>query len=162
MILGGQTIRRGKTRTIVYSLSVLLAANVATAQSNRGGLQKAGARPLQPIELEDQWTTALVKRDQATFDRLLAPGFVYTEDASVMSRADVIKSVSGPDRVEWARNEGMKAHEFGDVHVVTGVLHLRGRGKSGAFDRRYQFTDTWQRRNGGWQIIAAQDYLRPR
>ena len=146
----------------MYSLSLLLAANAATAQSNRGGLQKAGARPLQPIELEDQWTTALVKRDQVTFDRLLAPGFVYTEDASVMSRADVIKSVSGTDRVEWARNEGMKVHEFGDVHVVTGVLHLRGRGRSGAFDRRYQFTDTWQRRNGGWQIIAAQDYLIPR
>lgn len=162
MISGGRTIQLGKTRTIVYSLSLLLAANAATAQSNRGGLQKAGARPLQPIELEDQWTTALVKRDQVTFDRLLAPGFVYTEDASVMSRADVIKSVSGTDRVEWARNEGMKVHEFGDVHVVTGVLHLRGRGRSGAFDRRYQFTDTWQRRNGGWQIIAAQDYLIPR
>ncbi|HEV7839261.1 MAG TPA: DUF4440 domain-containing protein, partial [Gemmatimonadaceae bacterium] len=63
-------------------------------------MQKAGATVLQPIQLEDQWTTALVKRDQATFDRLLAPGFVYTEDASVMSRADVIKSVSGSDRVE--------------------------------------------------------------
>jgi hypothetical protein len=42
------------------------------------------------------------------------------------------------------------------------VLHLRGRGKTGAFDRRYQFTDTWQRRNGRWQMIAAQDYLIPK
>jgi len=115
-----------------------------------------------PIKLEDQWTTALVKRDTKTFDRLLARGFVYTEDASVMSRTDVINSVTGPDRVEWARNEGMKVHDFGDVHVITGVLHLRGKGKQGAFDRRYQFTDTWQRRNGRWQIIAAQDYLIPK
>jgi uncharacterized protein DUF4440 len=112
-----------------------------------------------PIQLEDQWTTALVRRDTRTFDRLLAPGFVYTENGSVMDRNDVIKSVSGPDRVEWARNEGMKLHDFGDVQVITGVLHLRGRGKQGAFDRRYQFTDTWQRRNGRWQVIAAQDYL---
>jgi hypothetical protein len=149
-------------RSIACLLPVLLMASVAPAQPTRGGLQKAGARTLQPIQLEDQWTTALVRRDQATFDRLLAPGFVYTEDASVMSRADVIKSVSGSDRVEWARNEGMKVHDFGDVHVVTGVLHLRGRGKGGAFDRRYQFTDTWQRRRGTWQIIAAQDYLIPR
>ena len=115
-----------------------------------------------PIKLEDQWTSALVKRDAATFEQLLAPNFVYTEDASVMTRAAVIKSVTGPDRVEWARNEGMKVHDFGDVHVITGVLHLRGRGKGGAFDRRYQFTDTWQRRNGRWQIIAAQDYLIPK
>jgi len=121
-----------------------------------------GQSTVLPIKLEDQWTTALVKRDTKTFDRLLARGFVYTEDASVMSRTDVINSVTGPDRVDWARNEGMKVHDFGDVHVITGVLHLRGKGKQGAFDRRYQFTDTWQRRNGGWQIIAAQDYLIPK
>ena len=34
-----------------------------------------------------------------------------------MSRTDVIKSVTGPDRVASARNEGMKVHDFGDVHV---------------------------------------------
>jgi hypothetical protein len=115
-----------------------------------------------PIQLEDQWTTALVRRDTRTFDRLLAPGFVYTENGSVMDRNDVIKSVSGSDRVEWARNEGMKVHDFGDVQVITGVLHLRGKGRQGSFDRRFQFTDTWQRRNGRWQIIAAQDYLIPK
>jgi hypothetical protein len=119
-------------------------------------------RTLPPIRLEEEWTTALVKRDTRTFDRLLAPNFVYTEDASVMSRSDVIRSVTGSDRVESARNEGMRLHDFGDVHVITGVLHLKGRGKQGPFDRRYQFTDTWQRRNGRWQIIAAQDYLIPK
>jgi ketosteroid isomerase-like protein len=122
----------------------------------------AGSSAQRPIQLEDRWTTALVKRDTHTFDQLLAPGFVYTENGSVMGRSDVIKSVTGPDRVEWARNEGMKLHDFGDVHVITGVLHLRGKSADGkAFDKRYQFTDTWQRRNGRWQIIAAQDYLIP-
>lgn len=115
-----------------------------------------------PIRLEDQWTTALVRRNTRTFERLLAPGFIYTENASVMDRNDVIKSVSGSDRVEWARNEGMRVHDFGEVQVITGVLHLRGRGRQGSFDRRFQFTDTWQRRNGRWQIIAAQDYLIPK
>jgi hypothetical protein len=122
----------------------------------------AGSNAQAPIQLEDRWTTALVKRDTRTFDQLLAPRFVYTEDASVMSRSDVMKSVTGPDKVEWARNEGMKLHDFGDVHVITGILHLRGRSGDGkAFDKRYQFTDTWQRRNERWQIIAAQDYLIP-
>jgi ketosteroid isomerase-like protein len=55
----------------------------------------------------------------------------------------------------------MQAHDFGDVQIITGVLHLRGRGSGGNFDRRYRFTDTWQRRNGQWQMIAAQDYLIP-
>jgi hypothetical protein len=136
----------------------------------------SAAPSLPPIQLEDQWTTALVKRDTRTFDRLLAPNFVYTENATVMNRGDVIKSVTGPDRVEWARNEGMTVYDFGDVQVITGVLHLRGKGKQGPFDRRYQFTDSWHRQNArirgdgrivytndsSWQIIAAQDYLIPR
>lgn len=130
-----------------------------SAQTTRRVPVPALPSSLPPIQLEEQWTTALVNRDARTFDRLLAPGFVYTEDATVMGRNDVIRSVSGPDRVEWARNEGMRLHDFGDVQVITGVLHLRGKGKQGSFDRRYQFTDTWQRRSGRWQIIAAQDYL---
>jgi ketosteroid isomerase-like protein len=123
----------------------------------------AAANAQTPLQLEDRWTTALVKRDARTFDQLLASNFVYTENASVMDREDVIKSVTGSDKVEWARNEGMKLHDFGTVQVVTGVLHLKGKaGKGNPFDRRYQFTDTWQRRNGRWQIIAAQDYLIPK
>ncbi len=137
------------------SIGLLMLAASATplqAQVSRGAPQSpnpapAGARTIPrtaaatvpPIKLEDQWTTALVRRDTRTFDRLLAP--------------------RGSDRVEWARNEGMRLHDFGDVQVITGVLHLRGKGKQGSFDRRYQFTDTWQRRNGHWQIIAAHDYL---
>jgi Domain of unknown function (DUF4440) len=127
------------------------------------GLCGATSNAQLPLQLENRWTTALVKRDARTFDQLLAPGFVYTEDASVMDRDDVIKSVTGTDRVQWARNEGMKLHDFGNVHVITGVLHLRGRSGDGkSFDRRYQFTDTWRRQNGRWRIIAAQDYLIPK
>jgi len=160
-----------KLCAIVFLLGIVT-VTPAGAQSGKGvpprptpipnQVPSSALTSLAPIQLEDQWTTALVKRDAATFERLLAPKFVYTEDAAVMNRGEVIKSVNGPDRVEWARNEGMRVHDFGDVHVITGVLHLRGRGKGGSFDRRYQFTDTWQRRNGRWQIIAAQDYLIPK
>ena len=145
--------------TAVLVLSVCVSP--LSAQSGRPPVPVPAAS-LPPMQLEGQWTTALINRDARTFERLLAPGFVYTEDATIMGRNDVIRSVSGPDRVEWARNEGMRLHDFGDVQVVTGVLHLRGRGKQGQFDRRYQFTDTWQRRTGRWQIIAAQDYLIPK
>jgi ketosteroid isomerase-like protein len=162
-----------RAASIAFLLTIVV-VGPARSQASRGAppppdptpiprhVSRAPSADLPPIKLEDQWTTALTHRDAATFERLLAPRFVYTENASVMNRGEVIKSVNGPDRVEWARNEGMRLHDFGDVHVVTGVLHLRGRGSAGAFDRRYQFTDTWQRANGRWQIIAAQDYLIPR
>lgn len=113
------------------------------------------------LSLEDGWARALVKRDTATFRRLLAPRFVYTENADVMTKDDVIRGVTGPDTVTWAANEGMKVHDFGRTAVVTGILAMRGRGKNGPFNKRYRFTDTWMKDGDVWRIIAAQDYLMP-
>ena len=122
----------------------------------------ADSAPATPVQREDEWTRGLVARDPKAFDRLLAPGFVYTEDAGVMSRDDVIASATGDDTTSWAGNEGMKVHDFGSTQIITGVLHVKGKNKSGPFDRRYAFTDTWQRRDGAWQLIGAQDYVIPK
>ena len=115
-----------------------------------------------PLQREEEWTRGLVARDPKAFDRVLAPGFVYTEDAGVMSRDDVIASATGEDTTTWAGNEAMKVHDFGDTQIITGVLHVKGKNKSGPFDRRYAFTDTWQNRDGTWQLIGAQDYVIPK
>jgi hypothetical protein len=133
-------------------LAVLLAVNV----------QDPDTRAL--LRLEDDWASALVERDTITFNRLLAAGFVYTENDQVMDRAAVLAGVSsGPDTVEAAHNEELRVHRFGPVtSVVTGWLVVRGRGPNGPFERRYRFTDTWVKRGGRWQIVAAQDYVAPR
>ncbi|HEV7704869.1 MAG TPA: amidohydrolase family protein, partial [Gemmatimonadaceae bacterium] len=123
---------------------------------------KANGTSALPLQREEEWTRGLVARDAKAFDRLLAPGFVYTEDAGVMSRDDVIASATGEDTATWAGNEGMKVHDFGNTQIITGVLHVRGRNKSGPFDRRYAFTDSWQNRDGNWQLIGAQDYVIPK
>jgi ketosteroid isomerase-like protein len=116
------------------------------------------------LALENAWPQAVVKRDTATFERTLAPRFVYTEDSVVINRGDLIKGMaSGPDTVESGGNEDMKVHDFGNnTAVVTGVLVLRGRGKDAPFTRRYRYTDTWMFRDGRWQVVAAQDYLIPK
>ena len=131
------------------------------ARTPTSATQSADARAI--LALEDQWASAVVKRDGATFQRLLAPGFVYTENDQLMSRDDVLKSVtSGSDTVTAAHNEGMEVHRYGPATaVVTGWLVMQGRGASGPFDRRYRFTDTWVKSGGRWRIVAAQDYLVP-
>ena len=115
------------------------------------------------LRLEDEWASALVQRDTVVFNRLLADGFVYTENDQVMDRAAVLQFVSsGPDTVEAAHNEELRVHRFGpNAAVVTGWLVVKGRGASGPFNRRYRFTDTWVKRGDRWQIVAAQDYVAP-
>ncbi len=114
--------------------------------------------------LENQWAAGLVKRDRALFERLLAPRFVYTENARLSRRSDVLHDVAeGSDTTTEAHNEGMEVHQFGPTTaVVTGWLIVRGHGEGGAFRHRYRFTDTWVKGSAGWQIVAAQDYLAPR
>jgi ketosteroid isomerase-like protein len=114
------------------------------------------------LDLEEAWAKGVVKRDAATFKRLLAPGFVYTEDDRVQTGEQLVRDiVSGSDTVTEARNEQMETHRFDNAMIVTGWLIMRGRSAGKPFEHRYRFTDTWLKRNGQWQIIAAQDYLVP-
>lgn len=123
------------------------------------GLQDADARML--LKLEDDWATALVKRDRAAFEHFLADGFVYTENDQMMDRTTVLNAVAaGADTVLAARNDSMVVHRYGPTTaVVTGWLIVGGRGAHGKFERRYRFTDTWVKRGGNWQIVAAHDYV---
>ena len=126
------------------------------AQSRQDG----GTRAL--LKLEDDWAAAVVRRDGGVFRKLLAAGFVYTEDDRVMDRETILREITrGTDTVTAAHNEDMRIHPFGTTAVVTGWLVLRGRGPQGPFDRRYRFTDTWVKRGNQWQIVAAHDYLVP-
>ena len=138
--------------------SVIVALLVAAAQSVSA--QDTVARAL--LRLEDDWAVALIRRDAAVFQRLLADGFIYSENDRTVDRAAVLHDiVAGPDTVETAHNEDMQIHRFGATAVVTGWLIVGGHGANGPFSRRYRFTDTWVRRGGRWQIVAAHDYLVP-
>jgi hypothetical protein len=125
--------------------------------------QKSNASQKAVFALEEGWTVGLVKNDTAMFRRITAPGFVYTEDNAVMNQNEVIKAMAtSGDVVTKSWNEGMKFYDYTPSAVVTGILHVQGTNNKKPFHRRYRFTDTWLKRNGKWQIIAAQDYLIPK
>jgi hypothetical protein len=146
--------------TLLLLSTLALGALPARAQQPASRTRSVTERTL--IRLENEWTRGLVQRDTAIFQRLLAPRFVYTEDAQVMSRDEVIRGVVGPDRVSAASNENMTVYDYGNTAVVTGILVVRGTGRDGPFTRRYRYTDTWHRIGGAWRVIAAQDYLMPK
>jgi ketosteroid isomerase-like protein len=158
-------------RCVVYGgLFAILITSTAAAQAKPGVAGAPGATGPKPTfaeiatmtvtKLEDSWANALVRRDRSTFERLLAPKFVYTEDTTTMDRATVLRGMF-TDVVTEAHNDSMEVHLFGNTAVVTGWLVTKGHNKDGPFDHRYRFTDVWMPRSGSWQIVAAQDYLVP-
>lgn len=149
-------------RRVVTFLLLTLAASASGAQSPARPASQAIETSRALINMENDWARGVVRRDTALFHRMLDPGFVYTEDAAVMNKSDVIKSIREGDRVESASNSDMTVHDHGTTAIVTGILRMRGTAATGRFDRRYRFTDTWMRKNGAWRMIAAQDYLMPK
>ena len=123
---------------------------------------QAGATQRHIVALEDGWIQAVIKRDAAAFERLLAADFVYTEDDRVYNKKQLVAEITtGSDTVTSGRNEDLTVHVHGTTAIATGWLILIGRGSSGAFERHYRYTDTWLKTGARWRIIAAQDYLKP-
>ena len=153
-------MKPGRLLVLVASLTSLPASTPnAAAQQPKASLT-ADERAV--LDLEDAWAKAVVKRDAATFRKILAPGFIYTEDDRIQTGEQLLKDiVSGTDTVTEARNEKLETHTFDNAMIVTGWLVMRGRSAGKPFEHRYRFTDTWLKRGGQWQIIAAQDYLVP-
>ena len=151
----------GISRVIVVGSLLACGASVASAQESRGATTRSPDERA-VLDLEEAWAKGVVNRDAATFKRLLAPGFVYTEDDRVQTGDQLTHDIiSGTDTVTEARNEQMQTRAFDNAMIVTGWLIMQGRGGGKPFTRRYRFTDTWLKRGGQWQIIAAQDYLVP-
>src|SRR5258705_13203571 len=81
------------------------------------------------LRLEDDWALGLTRRDAALFRRLLADGFVYTEDDRTIGRDDVLRDiVAGPDTIEKAQKQEMKVQRFGTTAHVTGGVWGGGEG----------------------------------
>jgi ketosteroid isomerase-like protein len=143
-------------RALVLGVAIASVPVPVSAQASLAATKK------QIAQLEDTWIQAVIKRDVAAFDRLLAPSFVYTEDDRVYSRSELIKEMTaGADTVKSGRNEDLTVRVYGNTAVATGWLILAGRNAKGSFERRYRYTDTWQKSGNTWRVIAAHDYLKP-
>ena len=152
-------------RTIVAAVLVgvlgVMTPPESLAQARPGPPASADEREL--LRLEDAWAEALVKRDATFFRRTLHPRYVYSDERGVFTKEQVIaEQTAGTDTVQQAANEEMRVHLYGPAAVVTGILVVRGRGKDGAFEHRYRYTDSWARSGGRWRMIASQDYNIPK
>jgi hypothetical protein len=145
--------------------ALLIAAALLAAPWIQVGAQLPHPKTTPPqllLQLENGWTTALVKRDSAYFRRNLHPDYVYSDERGTFTKEQVItEQMGGTDTVTSAENQNMHAHVHGSAAAVTGILIVRGRGKNGPFEHRYRYTDSFVRENGRWLMFASQDYEIP-
>lgn len=105
---------------------------------------------------EQKWAEASMKRDTATVERILADDFVGLDPRGTFFRkAEELASVSKNEgEYVSAKGNEVEVRFYGDTAVARGSESWEKRnGERG----RYVWTDTWIRRNGKWQIVAAVD-----
>jgi len=107
------------------------------------------------------WDTAVMARDVAAVQPLLADGYVLTDASGAkLTKTEYLMSiVKSPDtaRVKSWASENLDIRVAGNTVTVTGESSVKGRPRGRGFvvEARYRFTDTWARRGGQWLAIST-------
>jgi ketosteroid isomerase-like protein len=111
-------------------------------------------------QAESDWAESVVTNDVNVLERILADDFVGVDiDGSHYSKADVIKDYRTKPS-EFASNHvnEVQIRFYGDAAVAQGSESWKKKdGTPGTFF----WTDTWIKRNGKWQVVAAEDLVAP-
>ena len=111
------------------------------------------------IDMERKWAEGVCV-DNGVIAGLLADDFQGTSTkGETYTKADELKDEKSARTAHGCGLDEAKVHFFGDnVAVVYGREHAVGKDKSQPSAKVCQvWTDTWLKRGGKWQIVAAQD-----
>jgi ketosteroid isomerase-like protein len=109
------------------------------------------------IQLENSWVSAIVSKDLATLDRLLAPEFNGTSpNAHTFPREVAISDLkSGMYVVTKMHMDEVSVNVFGDVAVAFTSQEEVSRYGDIDLSGHYHYTNVWVKRNGRWQVVAS-------
>jgi ketosteroid isomerase-like protein len=112
------------------------------------------------VESERQWAASVATGDPSTVERILADDFLGVDPKGILyDKAKMIADTrKAPQSFVSNRLNEVKIRFYGDTAIAQGnETWERRTGERG----RFVWTDTWIRRNGRWQIVAAEDLVAP-
>ena len=114
------------------------------------------------IESERQWAESVATGDATVVERILADDFVGVDPTGrLYDKATMISDTrDAPNYFVSNRANEIKVRFYGDMAVAQGSETWERR-TGDPLRGRFVWTDTWLRRHGKWQIIAAEDLVAP-
>src|SRR5437762_12707031 len=142
-------------RIVLFSLACVVACS-CTRESD----EAASERYIK--ESERQWTYSVATGDVTIVQRILADDFVGVDpEGQFYNKAKMLSlTPDGPKYFASNHANEVKDRFYGNTAVAQGEETWERR--SGEPRRgRFVWTDTWVRRSGKWQIVAAEDLIPP-
>jgi ketosteroid isomerase-like protein len=148
--------KRNMKRTLLAFIAVaVLFAVASTARSAAPSPDNKVAATIE--QLEHEWTTAIVNRDFATLDRLLANDFNGTSPtAHTYPKSHALADLkSGRYVVEKMDLDEVSVNVYGDAAVAFTSQEEKSVYDGKDISGHYHYTDVWIKRNGRWQVVAS-------
>lgn len=114
------------------------------------------------VELNRQWADAIIRRDAAAQERILADDYIATGmNGMVATKAQIMMALRTPASPTTSTLEAVDIEEsmvrtYGDVALLNGRVKFRGLNKEQPFSDLVQMTIVYVRRDGRWQPVASQ------
>ena len=107
---------------------------------------------------ESDWAESVVSNDVNILERILADDFVGVDiDGSHYTKADAIKDFrTHPSEFASNHLDGVEIRFYGDAAVAQGSESWK---KKDGTPGKFIWTDTWVKRDGKWQVVAAEDLV---
>lgn len=114
----------------------------------------AHSKELEALSL--QWMDAMVGRDKARLEELMAPGYVlHTVNPQYQTpRAIWLDNLYNHLRIDHWKQTDISAQAYGEVGVVTSTYAWSGVMHGHAFDATGRCTDVWRFRDTSWQVVS--------
>jgi ketosteroid isomerase-like protein len=151
-----------KKMMMMVAVTLFAIAPLALAQTADAKKPQGAAPPQSNVEstltqMEHDLTAAILKRNVAAIDPVLASDFAFTgPDGNVQGKAQFINDIkSGDLALEASAISDMKVRVYGDAAVATYTTTDKGQYKGQDIGGRYRWTDVFVRRAGKWQIVAG-------
>jgi hypothetical protein len=148
---------RMKQTLILLAASTVLLAGTATAQQQATPPESPEIAQFQ--KLEDQWSDALMKRDQYTLENLMSPQYVdISSGGDITTRNQQVALLyekSGPQPVSMEQRV-VNVRSIEDVAVVDGTYIQKWKVNGSIHEERGIFTHVYQHARGNWICVNSQ------
>lgn len=143
--------------TAVLMLTCVAATTQTTAKHATGSKVEQ-----EVMQLERDWSSAVLKHDIATVDRILAYEYVGTDGRGIMTtKAEEIEEAKPPKSGDSSpfiildeAVTDMKVRIYGNVAVVNGRVIEKVKTKREEGEIQYRRTTVWVKRQGRWQCVS--------
>jgi hypothetical protein len=141
------------------AIPVILAIVLASGAS-APALAAGANNPQDLINIEAAWAKAVVTRDAAALNRIVAADWTgQNERGKMYNRATMIQhTVAGEEKLSAMTNHDVHVRFIGNDHaIVQGMDNETGTMKGKPVHDVYSWTDVYEKRGGQWVAIASQN-----